>query len=195
MTETGKILISSPEPVTEEMVARYIGAPPGWYHPLVGRVATGTARLEHYVALAALVLLERPSDEAAFWSYDTGRLRTLIELVKGEDDAFDALCKQKGRVDQARARRNRIVHAAVFWVEVDDPDEPHGWYFQHPRTDGPVWLETRDAQRTLQTELVFVEQVSTDMFDVWKRLSAESPHARRAAIGRRLKALQDQDGF
>lgn len=150
------------ESVTAAKMREIMGEPPDWYYPLVGRVATETGLLEHWVVMTALHLAERPDtdSEAAFWSSENGRIRILLDLVKGKDEYFDKLARRL--LQEAAVRRNRIVHATVMWADVDDPNGPHGWYAHHPRS-GPQWL-TPEAQEAMVVDLQFIQQASSEIF-------------------------------
>src|SRR4051812_37840266 len=144
----------------------YIGEPPDWYYPLVGKIAVATGGLERRFAQTAVRLLEwRPNagGDVSFWLSSGQNLRTLIGAAKGLDPGFDALA---GGVSTAWRRRNEIVHVSTGWHDWDSPDEPSGWHYEHPRSSRRVYL-TAAAKGALEQALEEILALDQRVWDLY----------------------------
>jgi hypothetical protein len=138
--------------------AAYVGAPPDWYYPLVGRVATRMGLAERLTAEAALEL-HQPSytfRDVIFWLESSHRLEVLTKLVSGRNGPLDELVRQLG---PARARRNAIVHVWVGWHDTEDPIDPAGWHFVYPRSGKHVYLNQEEAQASMEADLNYIDDL------------------------------------
>lgn len=106
-------------PEVEAAAAQYCAtlAPPAWFYPLVGEVASEAVLLEFYMAQVALSLtgIDETAREVI---RSSGRLRTVLKAARGRDERFDDLVAD---FQPLRDERDSIVHAMLWWYDADGP--------------------------------------------------------------------------
>lgn len=148
-------------------IGAYIGEPPEWYLPLVGRVAVATGGLERTATRAALHLLgwsATRGGDLGFWISSSGRLRTLLDAAHGLSMEFDALARE---LNKAWESRNQIVHVATGWHDFESPDEPSGWHYENPRSRSRVYLNDPGTQPGLERVLASIVDLDDRMWRLY----------------------------
>ncbi|NEK87540.1 hypothetical protein GCU60_17500 [Blastococcus saxobsidens] len=130
-------------------------APPAWFYPLVGEVASDTVLLELCMTEAALELTRTEGDARELIRSSESML-AIIKAAKDLNDQFDALVP---RFHTAREDRNRIVHALLSWREADG-NEADYWIQHHPKTKREIVLPTDEAPRSMTDALRRIKDVT-----------------------------------
>jgi hypothetical protein len=147
-----------------------IGDPPEWYYPLVGRVAVTTGGLERRFAQAALQLLGWTSDtggDLAFWLASSAKLTTLLSAAKGLHPSLDDLARE---LPPAWRSRNEIVHVSTGWHDWDEPGEPSGWHYEHPRTGKTVYLDQPGTRPAMERALATIADLDQRVWELYVSL-------------------------
>lgn len=147
-----------------------VGEPPEWYYPLVGKVAVATAGLERRLAETALHLLQWPADSGgnvSFWLSSSTQLRTLLRAAPGLLPEFDQLAAE---LRTAWKQRNEVVHVSTGWDDWEAPEDPSGWYYEHPRSGQRVYLDEPSIKPQLERVLHGIAALDQRVWDLCQSL-------------------------
>lgn len=143
-------------------------APPAWFYPLVGEVASQAAMLELCMTEAALALIGSTRDPYEMIK-NTGHMLVVIDLaVDKKNERFDQLVDPFHR---ARGARNRIVHALLQWQESDGEYEDY-WLQKHPKSGAETRLPTSEPPKSMTDALQNIKDITKAAFELTQALSA-----------------------
>jgi len=166
--------VSSDDPfesVTPEMeaaAAEYYAnlAPPAWFYPLVGEVASAAVLLELYVTEVALALTGSQKDARQVIKSPASMWAALNKAQK-RNDRFDDLLRD---FQPARDNRDAIVHAVLWWNEADGEYSDY-WEQHHPRTDRHTPLAVDEPPPWMSSALHSIHDLTQRAFELANDLS------------------------
>jgi hypothetical protein len=141
-------------------------APPGWFYPFVGEVASAAVLLELYMAKVALALTGRDEDARGVIT-SAGRLWGALEDAEGRDARFDDLLSE---FRTARLERDAIVHAVVWWYEADGPYSDY-WEHHHPRSKRVTPLSQHEPAAWMRSSLQQIKDLTQRAFELYTAIS------------------------
>lgn len=137
-------------------------APPDWFYPLVGEVASQTVLLELCMTRAALALTGTKADPLELIKFTDRMDAVIVAATAKGDERFDRLLEPFRR---ARHERNRIVHALLQWQE-SDGEYPDYWSQTHPRSRMETLLPTKNPPQPMTDALQNIKDTSQAAFEL-----------------------------
>jgi hypothetical protein len=143
-------------------------APPDWFYPLVGEVASQTVLLELCMTEAALALTGTKRDPYELIKYTNQMDAVIATAAATGDERFGRLLDPFHR---ARDDRNRIVHALLRWQESDGESSDH-WLQTHPRSKTETFLPTRKPPQSMTDALHNIKYTTQAAFELTQEILA-----------------------
>jgi hypothetical protein len=141
-------------------------APPGWFYPFVGEVASEAVLLELYMAKVALALTGRDADAREVIT-SSQRLWGALNDAKGRDGRFDAVLSD---FQTARDARDAIVHAVVWWFDADGPYGDY-WEHHHPKSNRVTRLSQHEPAEWMTSGLDRIRALTQRAFELSNAIS------------------------
>lgn len=141
-------------------------APPSWFYPFVGEVASAAVLLELYMAKVALALTGEDADPRQVIT-SAQKLKRALRDAEGRDPRFDALLSE---FQTARDARDAIVHAVVWWFDADGPYGDY-WEHHHPKSDRVTRLSQRGPDQWMTSGLDRINGLTQSAFELSNAIS------------------------
>ncbi|MGY1736861.1 hypothetical protein [Geodermatophilus sp. SYSU D00684] len=142
-------------------------APPSWFYPLVGQVASAAVLLEFYMTEVALALT-RTDGTPREVIRSSQRMWQTLRAAAGLDERFDELLRA---FQPARNERDAIVHAVLWWYDAEGPYSDR-WEHHHPKTERLTVLDQDEPPEWMVETLHRIRDLTRRAFELSNAISA-----------------------